>query len=79
MDVSYLPDLLSIAPPPFIFIHDPLSLLQFHPAEASLKKHTVQIDCIECLTSRILFTRIVNGLAEWEPTWEDGCASWGGR
>lgn len=78
MEVSYLPDLLSIAPPPFIYIHDPLSLLPFHPADKLLGKLTIQIDCNECITSRILFTRIVNGLAKWCPTWADGCESWGG-
>jgi origin recognition complex subunit 5 len=35
-----------------------------------------QIDGTECVSPKVLFDRVLNGLANWIPKWEDGCLNW---
>ena len=37
---------------------------------------SVQMDATECITPKLLFDRILNGLADWTPSWEDGGQCW---
>jgi origin recognition complex subunit 5 len=82
--VSSLHALWSTYPPPFIHIYDPttaiitekllsdlLHLVQTHSGLLS-----VHIDATECITPKLLFDRILNGLADWIPKWEDGALNW---
>jgi hypothetical protein len=78
MDIALLPSLLALSPPPFIHIHDPFDQFCYH-ADSLKAKHCVEIDCIECITPRVLYTRIINGLASWSVSWDNGCECWGGK
>lgn len=74
----------SAYPPPFMHISDPTtanateqllsSLLQVVRQNSGL--FSVQLDATECITSKLLFDRILNGLADWTPSWEDGALNW---
>jgi origin recognition complex subunit 5 len=37
---------------------------------------SVQMDATECITPKLFFDRILNGLADWTPNWEDGAQNW---
>ena len=82
MLVEHLPELLSLGPPPFIHVHDPLGHLEYYSLDEAFESGTslfVSIDAIECLSTRIFYTRIINGLASWMPSWDHGCECWGGQ
>lgn len=77
--------------PPFIHIHDPFTHSQTQVLLTELLQtlsetsrttnrerrlaHAI-VDCTLCFTPKLLFTSILNGLAEFEPTWVDGYRSW---
>jgi origin recognition complex subunit 5 len=76
-----LPQLLSLCPPSLIHIHDPHQHLPYSPLLDGLQtaqKSFVSIDCTECISHRVLFARIINGLANWTPSWSDAGECWGG-
>ena len=78
--LEQLPELLSACPPPLIHIHDPHDQLEYHSTLSDIQQTQrayVSIDCIECLSQRVLFSRIVNGLANWTPSWDAGGECWG--
>jgi origin recognition complex subunit 5 len=71
--------------PSFIHVHDPFTFQQTRtllsevlPAVArqnTLVRHTI-VDCALCFTPKLLFTSVLNGLAEFKPTWADGYRTW---
>lgn len=91
--VDELSTLVSISPPPFIYINDPtsprltsaiLSTLfksfpstSLDPGPSSRRVHYAQVNAIACFTPRLFFDNVVNALTEWTPDWELGCANWG--
>lgn len=80
---AQLPQLLSLCPPPLIHLHDPQHQLEHNPNLENIRRAQnafISIDCTECISQRVLFTRIINGLANWVPEWRDhGGESWGGQ
>ncbi|GJE92400.1 Origin recognition complex subunit 5 [Phanerochaete sordida] len=86
--VSQLLSLLSSRPPPFIYVHDPCtprvatSTIVSGLRSLAHKPHTNMtfacVNCLACFNPRLLFDTALNALAGWSPTWEDGCANWGG-
>ena len=38
--------------------------------------HSTRIDAVSTFTNRLLFESVINSLAGWEVTWEDGCSNW---
>ncbi|KAF8320008.1 hypothetical protein DL93DRAFT_2224917 [Clavulina sp. PMI_390] len=78
---DHLPLLLSSSPPPLIHVHDPHDQLLYNSNLDVIRKAQrafVLIDGVECISQRVLFSRIINGLANWAPNWEDGAECWGG-
>jgi origin recognition complex subunit 5 len=76
-----LPQLLSLCPPPLIHIHDPHQHLRYSPLLDDIRtaqQSFVSIDCTECISQRVLFARIINGLANWTPSWSNAGECWGG-
>ena len=79
MLIEHLPELLSLGPPPFIHVHDPLNHLDYYGLNDKIGSATalfISIDAIECFSTRILYARIINGLASWTPSWDHGCECW---
>lgn len=75
------------SPPPCIHICDPTTaqgtakiipelLNVAHQAADTPQIFSVQMDATECITPKILFDRILNGLADWTPDWEDNAQNW---
>ncbi|KAF7313925.1 hypothetical protein HMN09_00550800 [Mycena chlorophos] len=85
--VDELSSLISGSPPPFIFIHDPISartsasvvstLLKSRASDASTRVHFAHATAAACFHTRLLYDTVLNQLAQWQPQWEDGCALWG--
>lgn len=85
--ISQLTSLISAYPPPFIYIHDPatprLVASAIGTALGELQKSSdlelryALVDAVLCFNARILYDTILNDLAQWTPTWEDGCSNWG--
>lgn len=86
--VFQLTSLITAYPPPFIYVHDPATP---HLAASALRsalldlKGSVDInlrialvDAVMCFNPRLLYDTVLNALAEWSPTWEDGCNNWEG-
>ena len=76
-----LPQLLSLCPPPLIHVRDPHQHLQYSLLLGDIQtaqKSFVSIDCTECISQRTLFARIINGLANWSPSWSNAGECWGG-
>lgn len=76
-----LPQLLSLCPPPLIHIHDPHQHLQYSLLLDDIRiaqQSFISIDCTECISQRVLFARIINGLAGWVPSWSNAGECWGG-
>ncbi|KAF5393212.1 hypothetical protein D9757_000516 [Collybiopsis confluens] len=75
-----LDSLLHLCPPPFIFINDPIApKLTVQSLLPSLNRGTLSvahIDGISCFTPRLLYDTVLNGLADYKPTWEVGCRNW---
>jgi origin recognition complex subunit 5 len=86
LSIQRLSTLLSTSPPPFIFIHDPYTALASTYLKSNLSSIAstsqtvwVNIDCIECFTPRLLYTRIINALSGWDAHLEEGGGEcWGG-
>jgi origin recognition complex subunit 5 len=38
--------------------------------------HSTRIDAVSTFTNRLLFESVINSLARWDVTWEDGCSNW---
>jgi origin recognition complex subunit 5 len=38
--------------------------------------HSTRIDAVSTFTNRLLFESVINSLAGWDVTWEDGCSNW---
>lgn len=85
--ISTLRGFWSTSPPAFIYIYDPLtklntanllsdllSLLE-NPSEGP-GLLSAQIDGTECVSPKLLFDRVLNGLSNWVPKWDDGCLNW---
>ncbi|KAF9036920.1 hypothetical protein BDZ89DRAFT_1061614 [Hymenopellis radicata] len=76
--------LLETSPPPFIFVSDPVGPRTSAKALRSLlsslrpQLHFVQVNAIACFTPKLFYDVVLNGLAEWTPDWEEGCANWPG-
>ena len=81
MAPSPLASLLCVCPPFFIHVHDPQNHFKYTDVVTSVQESQrtfVIIDSTECISQRVLFSRIINGLAEWTVEWDDNCESWGG-
>lgn len=81
MSTSPLASLLSLYPPPFLHIHDPQNNFKYTDSLSSLhqsRRAFISIDSTECISQRVLFSRVINGLAKWTVEWEENCESWGG-
>lgn len=60
------------APPP-----SPSSLFSSSSATVpSFIIHSTRIDAVSTFTNRLLFESVINSLAGWDVTWEDGCSNW---
>ncbi|KAK0234567.1 origin recognition complex subunit 5 C-terminus-domain-containing protein [Armillaria nabsnona] len=79
--------LLHASPPPFIFINDPIAPRSTAQAllgalssttSTATSTHYVHINAVTCFSARLLFDAILNGLARWTPSWEEGCTNWSG-
>ncbi|KAK0452979.1 origin recognition complex subunit 5 C-terminus-domain-containing protein [Desarmillaria tabescens] len=79
--------LLQASPPPFIFINDPISPRSTAqallgalslPTSTTTSMHHVHVNAVTCFSARLLFDAILNGLARWMPSWEEGCTNWSG-
>ncbi|KDQ16821.1 hypothetical protein BOTBODRAFT_30718 [Botryobasidium botryosum FD-172 SS1] len=83
--LARLSTLLAFQPPPFVFVHDPFDSLALYDfvgnisaGEADMQLAFAQVNAVECFNPRVLYTRIVNALAAWEPIWRTGGECWGG-
>jgi origin recognition complex subunit 5 len=38
--------------------------------------HFAHVNAVTCFTSRLFYDSVLNALADWHPTWEDGCENW---
>lgn len=85
MEVNEIATLIFTAPPPFIFVHDPVCLRDTTSAiESALiseengtahVQHVVA-NGISCFAPRLLYDYIINSLADWSVEWYEGCANW---
>ncbi|THG94427.1 hypothetical protein EW026_g7049 [Hermanssonia centrifuga] len=83
-----LNSLISTYPPSFIYIHDPAaprvtgsvirSILNDLTRSDEVHLSYAQINAVSCFNPRLLFDTILNALAEWSPSWEEGCSNWSG-
>ncbi|KAK2463847.1 hypothetical protein APHAL10511_004152 [Amanita phalloides] len=87
MEMDELATLVVLAPPPFIFLHDPVSLphttcaLKNALATRFKKDATAHVllafaNGISCFSPRLLYDHIINSLANWTVDWNEGCANW---
>lgn len=71
-----LSELLQTSPPPFVFIEDPHGAtpspeLQIQKSSSKSGAFTtITVDAVECYTSRILFSTILNKLASFTPEYD---------
>ena len=82
--MSFLPDLLGLAPPDFIYVTDAsaprLAAANVADALASLEDAaTALVNAVACFTPRIFYDTVLNALADWHVSWESGCENWSGR
>ena len=88
--VDELSTLVSISPPPFIYVNDSTSprltssvlstlfkSFTLDPGPSSRRVHYAQVNGIACFTPRLFYDNVLNALTEWTPDWELGCANWG--
>lgn len=86
--IFHLTSLVTAYPPPFIYMHDPMTP---HLAAAAIQKALLDlqgtsglslrcacVDAILCFNSRLLFDTVLNALAQWTPVWEERSENWGG-
>jgi len=87
--ISDLVNLLTTSPPGFVHVYDPTTTSYtsklLTAAFSALKDASygtpilfAQVSAFECLTPRLLFDRVLNELADWEPDWENGASNWTG-
>lgn len=84
--VFQLCNLVSLYPPPFIYIHDTVnpritssvvkSILAAQVPSDSSSTHYAHVNAVACFNARLLFDSILNQLAGWEAKWEEGCDNW---
>ena len=87
--VEELSALVSLYPPPFIYINDPVSprvtaSVVDYMLETSLdvslgpsiKIRHAKVNAISCFSARLLYDSILNTLSRWNASWDDGCANW---
>jgi origin recognition complex subunit 5 len=81
--------LVSLYPPPFIYINDPISprvtasvvgstlesLLDAVPGPSAKIRHA-KVNAISCFSARLLYDSVLNALSRWNASWDDGCANW---
>lgn len=80
--------LVSLYPPPFIYINDPVSprvtaevvdytlkTLDVSP-RPSTKIRYAKVNAISCFSARLLYDSILNTLSRWNASWDNGCANW---
>ncbi|KAH9950766.1 origin recognition complex subunit 5 C-terminus-domain-containing protein [Amylocystis lapponica] len=79
--------LLTTCSPQFIYIYDAetprLTCSVLRSVLSALSDTSPQlsyacINAVACFTPRLFYDTVVNTLAHWEPTWENGCANWPG-
>src|ERR1700743_79530 len=78
-------DLLTTAPPPFIYIHDVVasqitstvvsSVLAALPDRPPFLHAAVNAST--CFTARLLYDTVIQKLVNRTPAWESGCQLWG--
>ena len=85
MEVKEIATLISTAPPPFVFVHDPVCLRDTTDAiesalisEGNGTAHVQHVvaNGISCFAPRLLYDHIINSLADWSVQWYEGCANW---
>ena len=85
MEVNEIATLISTAPPPFVFVHDPVCLRDTTSAlesalisEANSTAHVQHVvaNGISCFAPRLLYDHVINSLADWSVEWPEGCANW---
>ncbi|KAF7303854.1 hypothetical protein MIND_00615300 [Mycena indigotica] len=83
-----LSSLLTGSPPPFIYVHDPISSGTTAGVISSVLKTCASaptpldfahVNAVACFQPRILYDTVLNQLAKWQPRWSDGCVVWGGE
>lgn len=67
--------------PPFVHIYDPTTPQDTSQIIQTLlsqlqEQSSVVLDATECVTPKLVFDRILNGLAEWTPDWDAGSTNW---
>ena len=80
--------LVSLYPPPFIYINDPVSprvtaevvdytlkTLDVSP-RPSTKIRYAKVNAISCFSARLLYDSILNTLSRWNASWDNGCTNW---
>lgn len=81
--ITQLASLLPAKFPNFLYIHDAFSidatrslLLSTLSSLSNLENGTpltyVKVDCVACFSPRILYDTVLNGLLNWNPSWDDG-------
>lgn len=81
-----LQTLLMTHPPEFIYIQDTEStrttagvvdaILRDIATQSGFRIHTATVDPVTSFTARLFYETVINSLAGWTPTWEDGCGNW---
>jgi origin recognition complex subunit 5 len=87
--VDEISALVSLYPPPFIYINDPISprvtasvvdcilasLLNATPGP-SAKIRRAKVNAISCFSARLLYDSVLNALSVWSASWDEGCTNW---
>lgn len=81
--------LVSLYPPPFIYINDPISPrvaasvvdytlenLLGATSGLSAKIRHAKVNAISCFSPRLLYDAVLNALSRWNPSWDNGCTNW---
>lgn len=87
--ITHLATLASTHLPPFIFVTDAnnpritASVIDdiFTGVSSILgAPHTLyaHVNVVACFTPRVFYDTVLNALAEWKPSWENGCQVWPG-
>lgn len=86
---SHLELLLTSHSPSFIYLYDPETPGISASAVRSVLQTVSEQDplvhlryacsnAVACFTPRLFYDSVINALARWTPTWEDGCQNWPG-
>jgi hypothetical protein len=87
--ITHLTTLASTYLPPFIYVTDTnnpritTSVIDaiFHDASSipgAPPTLYARVNPVACLTPRVFYDTVLNALAEWRPSWENGCQVWPG-